>query len=83
MNRAINSIICGLILFGSNSFAGDSMNRAIKPTRQIIEECIHKQKAADATVSKIAMIRNCRDQLKQQRTTTAFPEPPPADTPRG
>jgi len=82
MNRVVNSIIFGLIPFGTITFAGESMNRA-KAARQIIEECIHKQKAADANVSKVAMIKNCRQQLREQRTTAAFPERPPAETPRG
>ena len=69
------------IFFGASAFADNSPGRAIKPTRQIIEECIHRQKAAE--VSKLAMIKNCREELRQQRTLESRrPEPEPTGAPR-
>jgi hypothetical protein len=81
MKLVVSAIVSGLVLFGADAFAGDPAGRAIKPTRQVIEECIHRQKAAD--VSKVAMLKNCRQELKQQRTLESRREPAPVDLPRG
>jgi hypothetical protein len=81
MKLPIAAIISVSIPFGANAVAGDWAGRPIKPTRQIIEECIHRQKAAD--VSRVAMIKNCRDELKQQRTLESRQEAATADSPRG
>ncbi len=83
MNLAVKSIACfGLILVGSNAFAGDTVGRATMTKRQMMNECIERQKTADVTMSKAAMIRMCKDQLKQQKKTGALPESPPKDVPQ-
>ena len=83
MNPVINSIAClGLILVGSHAFASDSVGRATMTKREMMNQCIEKQKTADVTMSKAQMIRMCKDQLKQQKTTGALPDAPPKDVPQ-
>jgi hypothetical protein len=82
MNPTIHSIaFLGLLLIGAYSLADDSLNRSIMTKRQMISECLQKQKASDVSMSKLDIIRMCKDQLKQQKTTGAFPEAPPTDIP--
>jgi len=82
MNRAIYSItFVGLCLAAAHALADDSTYGAIMTKRQMISECIQKQKAADVTLSKADIFRICKAQLKQQKSTGSFPEPPPGDTP--
>ena len=82
MNRAFNSIaLFGVILFGTQALADDSMSRSAMTKRQLMNECMQKQQSADVTMSKAQMKRICKDQLKQQKTSGVFPEPPPVDTP--
>jgi hypothetical protein len=82
MNPAIQPIaLLGLLFMGANSLADDSWNRSIMTKRQMISDCLQKQKASDVTLSKLDMFRICRDQLRQQKTSGAFPEAPPRDTP--
>jgi hypothetical protein len=83
MTRASNSIILvGLCLAAAHALADDSTYAAIMTKRQLISECIQKQKAADVTLSKADIFRICKAQLKQQKATGSFPEPPPGDAPR-
>jgi pentapeptide MXKDX repeat protein len=82
MNRAFSSIaFAAAILFGGHALADDSMTRADMTKRQLMNDCMEKQKATDVTMSKTQMKRFCKDQLKQQKASGAFPEPPPVDTP--
>lgn len=83
MKLAVNSIACfGLILVGSQAFAADSGGRATMTKRQMMIQCIERQKAADVSMSKTEMTRTCKGQLKQQKTTGALPESPPKDVPQ-
>jgi hypothetical protein len=82
VNTTIQPIaLLGLLLMGANSLADDSWNRSIMTKRQMISDCLQKQKASDVTLSKLDIFRICRDQLRQQKTSGAFPEAPPRDTP--
>ncbi len=82
MTPTIQSIaLVGLLLMGANSLADDSWNRSIMTKRQMISDCLQKQKASDVTLSKLDIFRICRDQLRQQKTSGAFPEAPPRDSP--
>ncbi len=82
MNPSIQSIaFLGLFLIGSYSLADNSLNRSIMTKRQMISDCIQKQKASDVTMSKLDIFRVCKDQLKQQKTSGAFPEAPPTEAP--
>jgi hypothetical protein len=47
----------------------------------MMKDCIQRQKTADVTMSKAAMTRICKDQLKQQKQTGTPPEPAPVDPP--
>ena len=74
MTPTIQSIaLVGLLLMGANSLADDSWNRSIMTKRQMISDCLQKQKASDVTLSKLDIFRICRDQLRQQKTSGAFP----------
>jgi hypothetical protein len=83
MNRVPGSIaFVAALLLGAHALADDSMTHADMTKRQLMNDCIQKQKAADVTMSKAQMKRFCKDQLKQQKASGAFPDPPAADTPR-
>jgi pentapeptide MXKDX repeat protein len=83
MKRMINSVaFIGLLACGAQAFADDSMSPATPTSRQMMKECIEKQKTADVNMSKAAMKRMCKDQLKQQKQSGTPVEAPPSDTPR-
>jgi hypothetical protein len=83
MNRAFSSLVLVAAIFaGAQAIADDSMNHADMTKRQLMNDCIEKQKAADVTMSKAQMKRICKERLKQQKTSGTFPEAPPVDTPR-
>ena len=82
MNRASNFIaVVGLGLAAGAALADES-TAAIMTKRQMISECIEKQKSADVTLSKADIFRICKAQLKRQKTTGSFPEPPVGEPPR-
>jgi hypothetical protein len=82
MNRSINSIAAlTLALCAAQAMADDSVSRATPTDHQMMKECIERQKTADVTMSKAAMTRLCKDQLKQQKQTGTPPEPAPVDSP--
>jgi hypothetical protein len=75
------SILIAATLCGAQAIADDSMSHVTMTKSQMMKDCIEKQKTADVTMSKAAMKRMCRDQLKEQKQTGALPEPPPVDKP--
>ncbi|GAC1498592.1 MAG: hypothetical protein NVS1B6_04560 [Steroidobacteraceae bacterium] len=76
MNRAGTFFaVVGLGLAAGAAFADDS-TAAVMTKRQMISECMEKQKTADVTLSKADIFRICKAQLKRQKTTGSFPEPP-------
>jgi hypothetical protein len=72
--------LAAVALLGTRAYADDSVSRATPTTHQMMKDCIQKQKTADVTMSKSAMTRICKDELKQQKATGAT-SPPPSDTP--
>jgi hypothetical protein len=70
------------VLTGTHALADESMSRATPTERQMMKDCIEKQKTADVTMSKSQMKRMCHDQLKQQKASGTPAEPPPSDTPK-
>jgi hypothetical protein len=83
MNRAVNSLtFLGFCFAAAQVPADDSLNAAIMTKRQMISECIQRQKSADVTLSKVDIFRICKAQLKQEKANGSFPEPPAQDSPR-
>ena len=65
MNRAISSIaFAGGLLVAMQALADDSMSRGTMSKRQLMTQCMQKQKSADVTMSQAQMKRICKDQLK-------------------
>ena len=83
MKNTISSLVLiGLSICGTYALADDSVSRATPTNHQAMQDCIQKQKMADVTMSKAAMRRICKDQLKQQKETGTPVDPAPTDTPR-
>jgi hypothetical protein len=80
MNRSINLPALLLVLFAAHAMADDSSS-ATPTDHQMLKECIEHQKSADVAMSKAAMTRLCKDQLKQQKQSGTPPEPAPVDPP--
>jgi hypothetical protein len=77
---ALAPLALGAALDAAPAFADDSVG---PPTdRQLLKDCIERQKTATATVSTAQAKRLCKDELKRQKQTGATPEPPPVDAPR-
>jgi hypothetical protein len=82
MNRTLSSLaLVGLCVCGAHALADDSMKSATPTSHQMMQDCIERQKAADVNMSRAAMKRICKDQLKQQQKTGVPAEPAPTDTP--
>ena len=82
MKNTISSLVLiGLSICGTYALADDSVSRATPTNHQAMQDCIQKQKMADVTMSKAAMRRICKDQLKQQKQAGIPVDPPPSDTP--
>ena len=82
MNRAsIVIALAGLGLTAAAALADDS-TAPVMTKRQLISECIERQKTADVTLSKADIFRICKAQLKRQKATGSFPEPPAEAAPR-
>jgi hypothetical protein len=83
MNRILKcALLLGVTICAAQAYADDSMTRATPTDQQLLKDCIEKQKASDVTMSKAAMKRMCKDQLKQQKATGVPLDAPPTDTPR-
>jgi hypothetical protein len=79
----INSVaFIGLLACGTQAIADDSTSPGTPTSRQMMKECIDKQKTSDVSMSKAAMKRMCKDQLKQQKQSGTPVEAPPVDAPR-
>jgi hypothetical protein len=75
-----STALCALALLGVQAFADDTVSRATPTNHQLMKECIDRQKTADVTVSKSAMERICKDELKRQKDL-GVSTPPPSDPP--
>ncbi len=82
MNRAGNFIAVVGLGLGAGVAPADDFTAAVMTKRQMISECMEKQKTADVTLSKADMLKICKAQLKRQKTTGSFPEPPAGEPPR-
>jgi hypothetical protein len=76
-----STIFLAAALCGAQANADDSMSHVTMTQSQMMKDCMEKQKTADVTMSKAAMKRMCRDQLKQQKQTGTPADPPPVDAP--
>jgi uncharacterized protein (UPF0216 family) len=80
MKLMLTAALATALLTGT-AFADDSMSRVTPSKRQMMKECLEKQKTADVTMSKSQMHQICKDEVK--RLMTPAEEPPPAsDAPR-
>jgi hypothetical protein len=73
-------MISAAALLSVQASADDAMTRATPNKHQMIKDCIQKQKTADVNMSKSEMVRICKAELKQQKTSGVTP-PPPSDAP--
>jgi hypothetical protein len=83
MNRILRCmLLLGVTVCGAQAMADDSMSRATPTDHQSMKDCIEKQKMTDVNMSKAAMTRICKDQLKQQKASGVPLDAPPTDTPK-
>jgi hypothetical protein len=76
-----STVLVAATLCAAQAPADDSMSHVTMTKSQMMKDCIEKQKTADVTMSKAAMKRMCRDQLKAQKETGTPTDPPPVDKP--
>ena len=84
MNRILNVLgVTGVLIAGTHAFAEDPMKRTAMTEHEAMEVCMTKQQtSSDVSMSKSAMKRYCKDQIKQQKKTGAPMEAPPTDSPK-
>jgi hypothetical protein len=80
MKLALCLALASAVFAGAISQADDSMSRTTPTKHQMMKECIEKQKTADVTMSKAAMDRFCKDEVKRRLAGDA--PPPPTDPAR-
>jgi hypothetical protein len=61
------------------SHADDVMTRATPTKKEMMRDCIRKHQSSDVNLSKSALNRICKDEVKQERLTGT--PPPPTDAP--
>ena len=84
MNRILTVLgVAAVMMTGNRAFAEDTMKRTAMTDHEAMEVCMTKQKTStDVTMSKSAMKRFCKDQIKQQKKTGTPIEPAPTDVPK-
>ena len=77
-----STILMGIISCSTYALADDTMSQATPTNHQMMKDCIEKQKMTDVNMSKAAMKRLCKEQLKQQKQSGVPSDPPVADAPK-
>jgi hypothetical protein len=83
MYRVVHCMVfMALVACGTPALADEAIPQPNMTQSQLMQDCIERQKASNVAMSKAAMKSFCKDQMKQQKHSGAFPEAPPTDTPR-
>jgi pentapeptide MXKDX repeat protein len=80
MKTPIPLALAATLVLAGSALADDSMDRATPSKHQMMKDCVEKQKTADVNMSKAAMERFCKDEVKRRIAGDA--PPPPSDPPR-
>ena len=68
MTRFLSALACAAsLLCASQVQADDGAGKPVPSKRQLMKECMAKQKASDAGLPKEQMKKNCRDVTENQR----------------
>ena len=60
-------LLAGLVAVAVDVHADEAASRPVATRHQMMKECMAKQKASDAGLSKEQMKKNCRDVTKTER----------------